>query len=57
MITNHADIDVFIGIDVGKHNHYAVAVDRDGKLAPSACWKRESTQSVAGFRVSGSTQS
>ena len=31
MITNHADIDVFIGIDVGKHNHHAVALDRDGK--------------------------
>src|SRR5699024_2013106 len=30
MITNHADIDVFIGIDVGKPNHHAVAVDRDG---------------------------
>ena len=31
MITNHADIDVFIGIDVGRHNHHAVALDRDGK--------------------------
>ena len=30
MITNHADIDVFIGIDVGKHNHHALALDRDG---------------------------
>ncbi len=29
MIANHADIDVFIGIDVGKHNHHAVALDRD----------------------------
>jgi len=31
MIPNHADIDVFIGIDVGKHNHHPVALDRDGK--------------------------
>lgn len=30
MITNHADIDVFIGIDVGKHDHHAVALARDG---------------------------
>ena len=30
MITNHADIDVFIGIDVGKHNHHTVALTRDG---------------------------
>ena len=30
MITNHDDIDVFIGIDVGKHDHHAVALARDG---------------------------
>lgn len=30
MITNHADIDVFIGIDVGKTAHHAVALARDG---------------------------
>ena len=30
MITNHTDIDVFIGIDVGKHNHHVVALTSDG---------------------------
>ncbi len=30
MITNHDTIDVFIGIDVGKHDHHAVALARDG---------------------------
>lgn len=31
IITNHADTDVFFGIDVGKHNHHALAINRDGK--------------------------
>lgn len=31
MIGNHESIDVFIGLDVGKGEHYAVAVDRAGK--------------------------
>src|SRR5699024_2297064 len=31
MITNHTDIDVFIGIDVGKHNQHDIAVDDHGK--------------------------
>lgn len=31
MIQNHDTIDVFIGIDVGKSNHHAVALNRDGK--------------------------
>jgi transposase len=31
VITDHHLVDVFIGIDVGKSNHHAVAVDRMGK--------------------------
>ena len=31
MIGNHQGIDVFIGLDVGKGEHHAVAVDRAGK--------------------------
>lgn len=31
MIKNHEDIDVFIGVDVGKSNHHAVAIDRAGQ--------------------------
>ena len=31
MIGNHESIDVFIGLDVGKGEHHAVAVDRAGK--------------------------
>ena len=31
MIEDHGQVDVFIGVDVGKTNHHAVAVDRDGK--------------------------
>ena len=30
MIGNHESIDVFIGLDVGKGEHHAVAVDRAG---------------------------
>lgn len=30
MITNHAGIDVVIGIDIGRHNHRAVALACDG---------------------------
>ncbi|WP_239437902.1 IS110 family transposase [Arthrobacter alpinus] len=31
MIKNHEDIDIFIGVDVGKSDHHAVAIDRTGK--------------------------
>ncbi len=31
MFPEHDTVDVFIGIDVGKTEHYAVAVDRTGK--------------------------
>ncbi|MBG6185108.1 transposase [Arthrobacter sp. CAN_A214] len=31
MIGNHENIDVFIGLDVGKGAHHAVALDRSGK--------------------------
>lgn len=31
MIQNHESIDVFIGVDVGKTNHHAVALNRAGK--------------------------
>ncbi|GAA1366021.1 IS110 family transposase [Arthrobacter rhombi] len=31
MIPSHENVDVFIGIDVGKTNHHAVALDRAGK--------------------------
>lgn len=31
MIHNHESIDVFIGVDVGKTNHHAVALNRAGK--------------------------
>src|SRR5699024_3597823 len=31
MFPDHDTVDVFIGIDVGKADHHAVAVDRDGK--------------------------
>lgn len=31
MIKNHAEVDVFLGVDVGKGEHHAVALDRDGK--------------------------
>ena len=31
MIGNHESIDVFVGLDVGKGEHHAVAVDRAGK--------------------------
>lgn len=31
MIPEHETVDVFIGVDVGKSNHHAVALDRDGK--------------------------
>ena len=44
MITNHADIDVFIGIDVGKHNHHAVALDRDGKQLLSKALPQNETK-------------
>ncbi|GAA4363661.1 hypothetical protein GCM10023166_07100 [Paeniglutamicibacter cryotolerans] len=30
-INGHETIDVFIGVDVGKTNHHAVALDRPGK--------------------------
>ena len=44
MITNHADIDVFIGIDVSKHNHHAVALDRDGKQLLSKALPQNETK-------------
>lgn len=31
MIKNHDQVDIFIGVDVGKSNHHAVAIDRNGK--------------------------
>lgn len=31
MISNHTEVDVFLGVDVGKGEHHAVALDRDGK--------------------------
>lgn len=31
MIENHESFDVFIGLDVGKGDHHAVALDRNGK--------------------------
>ncbi len=31
MIKDHESVDVFIGVDVGKTNHHAVALDRNGK--------------------------
>lgn len=31
MIQKHESIDVFIGVDVGKTNHHAVAINRAGK--------------------------
>lgn len=31
MISEHDSVDVFIGIDVGKTDHHAVAIDRTGK--------------------------
>lgn len=31
MISEHDSIDVFLGIDVGKSDHHAVAIDRTGK--------------------------
>ena len=31
MIKGHEDVDIFIGVDVGKSNHHAVAIDRAGK--------------------------
>ena len=31
MIKNHDEVDIFIGVDVGKSNHHAVAIDRTGK--------------------------
>lgn len=31
MIKNHDEVDIFIGVDVGKSNHHAVAIDSTGK--------------------------
>ncbi|QOI65072.1 IS110 family transposase [Arthrobacter sp. TES] len=31
MIKNHAEVDVFLGVDVGKGEHHAVALDRTGR--------------------------
>jgi hypothetical protein len=31
MIENYDSVDVFIGVDVGKGEHHAVALDRGGK--------------------------
>ncbi|WP_218063045.1 IS110 family transposase [Arthrobacter sp. SDTb3-6] len=31
MIKDHESVDIFIGVDVGKSNHHAVAIDRAGK--------------------------
>jgi len=32
MIREHAQVDVFVGLDVGKSDHHAVALDRGGKV-------------------------
>lgn len=54
MIKDHELIDIFIGVDVGKSNHHAVAIDRTGrKLLDRALPQDESKlraiiQSVAG---------
>ena len=34
MTISISDIDVFIGIDVGKAEHWATALDRDGRRTP-----------------------
>ncbi|MDO5754022.1 IS110 family transposase [Arthrobacter sp.] len=31
LIKDHDQVDIFIGVDVGKSNHHAVAIDRKGK--------------------------
>jgi len=31
LIKDHEQVDIFIGVDVGKSNHHAVAIDRAGK--------------------------
>ncbi|WP_211320732.1 IS110 family transposase, partial [Arthrobacter livingstonensis] len=31
MIKDHEQVDIFIGVDVGKSNHHADAIDRKGK--------------------------
>src|SRR5665213_1511458 len=31
LIKDHDEVDIFIGVDVGKSNHHAVAIDRMGK--------------------------
>lgn len=31
MMTNHSEVDVFLGVDVGKGEHHAVALDQNGK--------------------------
>lgn len=31
MIKNHTEVEVFLGVDVGKGEHHAVALDRAGK--------------------------
>ena len=32
MIEKHDDVDVFVGVDVGKSAHHAVALARDGRV-------------------------
>ena len=32
MIENYDDVDVFVGVDVGKSEHHAVALNRAGKV-------------------------
>src|SRR6185437_7504521 len=32
MIENHESVDVFLGVDVGKSAHHAVALGRDGSV-------------------------
>lgn len=31
MLKDHEQVDILIGVDVGKSNHHAVAIDRAGK--------------------------
>ena len=36
MIENYDSVDVFVGVDVGKGEHHAVALNRAGKVAVTA---------------------
>src|SRR5699024_5499733 len=44
MITNHADSDVSIGIDVGTHNHHPGGVDRDAERLLARAPRQDETE-------------